>query len=514
MADFAPGTVLANDAFAVGTAVYVRQTRIHAIVSALSSKGGKVQYHRAIVPGLNQITGNFFADPKSVNLHDVDVTDEDVRALRRLSRVENLYLPGTIVDRVDLETISEMKALRRLALWRNGNITDRCIDSLLKLEHLEVLDIHDTRVSPSEVPRLLELPALKHLIFSTDFYGDASRWLTQEGIDQLVRIRSTPVGHLFCRELTDEGMAKLKLLDTTRLTSLTIRDSKITGAGLQELRGVRTKRLDIQGIPLSDEDVQQIPWDEINHCVLGGTRATLAGLAECLGDRCQAIDLTAGDLITLHSSEHVRASATLARFFPSERTVSLDALQKLKQLKTLTFAQGQYPGLLYVLKQLNPRIKLHAFLPESAGPEFWTAIRQMDQLTGLTVRAAPPGIQFSEKHQLGTLTITFQEGAPMTDEFFRQISKLEQLRFLWLKRHAPIGAEVRHLSRLNNLRTLRVDGMTDDGLRYARDLHVEYLDINDGRHLTEKGLRHLEGRSFRFELKGRRYAPDEPLRPR
>ena len=64
--------------------------------------------------------------------------------------------------------------LKRLSLWGNHNITSGAIDHLTTCPMLEALDLHDTRIAPSTLGRLSDLPHLSRLVFSTEFYHQES----------------------------------------------------------------------------------------------------------------------------------------------------------------------------------------------------------------------------------------------------------------------------------------------------------------------------------------------------
>ena len=110
-------------------------------------------------------------------------------------------------------------------------------------------------------------------------------------------------------------------------------------------------------------------------------------------------------------------------------------------------------------------------------------------------------MRFTPKHQIGQLILK-GKGVEIDDEAMQEIAKLEQLRFLWLDNEEPIGRQVQHLKNLN-LRTLRINGITDDGLSQVPDLNVGHLDINSTKHFTEKGFEYIKGRRLRVEVGNR-----------
>ena len=74
------------------------------------------------------------------------VNDESIAALKQLPHLEQLYLPRAGVSNKHLETISQLKSIRKLSLWGN-NLHDDGITQLSELPNLQVIDLGETKVT-------------------------------------------------------------------------------------------------------------------------------------------------------------------------------------------------------------------------------------------------------------------------------------------------------------------------------------------------------------------------------
>lgn len=98
-----------------------------------------------------------------VHLEGCKASDELLKELRWVGRIDRLYLADTGLTDAQLDHVSILSHLKRMSLWGNP-ITDRGIKELSDLPQLEVLDIHGTQVTPAGLNQLKTLPKLKTLI--------------------------------------------------------------------------------------------------------------------------------------------------------------------------------------------------------------------------------------------------------------------------------------------------------------------------------------------------------------
>ncbi len=98
-----------------------------------------------------------------VHLEKKSVTSELLNELRWAGRIDRLYLAKTGITDGQLDFVGLQIHVKRLSLWGNP-ITDKGIVELTSMWSLEVLDIHDTKVTANGLMALSELPNLKMLI--------------------------------------------------------------------------------------------------------------------------------------------------------------------------------------------------------------------------------------------------------------------------------------------------------------------------------------------------------------
>ncbi len=461
---------------AIGMAVYVRQIRVHRVVSALVEKGGTVQYHSPVIPVLPALTGNFFLDVESIDLSRTRIADADLRDIANLTRLERLYLANTSIGPKGVEAISQVRNLRRLALWQCYNINAGCIDDLLKLEKLEVLDIHDTRMAANSLPRLLELPSLKHLLCTAPFASDEEKWLDERDIVALTRIKTTLVGDCYAYGLTDRGLTLLRTFDASRVTRLILRDCQVSGGGMRQLQGMSLQQLGLQRCSVNDDDLKSIPWSEINRVDLHCDRVTLGGIADCIGQECKSLDVST-ELFQIYREVGGHPKDLRVRFFPADSRIDAATLQRLAGLELLSINRGGYEhfdALMEVLESVNPELRLSVSMQGTGEQSFWDSIQRMTRLRGLAVYDPPPdSLRFTESHDLGSLVIKGR-GVIVDEAAFQEIAKLSQLRFLWLENANTITRELRHLEHLKHLRTLRIQHMSDEAQRFVSELDLEH----------------------------------------
>ena len=203
-------------------AFYVhRVQRQRQAVSRISDLGGSVKYDyqkasrdhanvfdpKATAPGpgwLRQAVGKeFFQDVVMIDLAGKPVTDEDLKELKKLPKLENLNLSNTRVTSAGLVHLAELKNLKELYLW-NTQVDDDGLRHLAKLTRLQSLLLDGTRVTDA---------GLKHL----EGLKELDEWLGLVGTG-----------------VTDAGLVHLKGL--TKLQQVNVRQTRVTDAGAKELQ--------------------------------------------------------------------------------------------------------------------------------------------------------------------------------------------------------------------------------------------------------------------------------------
>ena len=114
--------------------------------------------------GLNNIPEEI----EHLTFRDEYLTNEELCYITsRIKRIERLDLDSTSVDDDGIPFLLDMEYIGELRLV-NLEITDKAIDTLLKLESLKFLHLGSTNVSCDGVLKLAELTNLKELFASPD----------------------------------------------------------------------------------------------------------------------------------------------------------------------------------------------------------------------------------------------------------------------------------------------------------------------------------------------------------
>ena len=161
-------------------------------------------------------------DMVALNLQGIDLTDEGLQAVGKLTKLQKLSICDTLVTEKGLIVLKKLPLLEKLNLSRNklgeglpehlknlkklrlldlsgtqlkdkavtnlpnferlividlrrNNLTDRCIDSILRYKNLQVLDITDTWISAKALEKLRVLPHLKTIMIRKRLFKPEER---------------------------------------------------------------------------------------------------------------------------------------------------------------------------------------------------------------------------------------------------------------------------------------------------------------------------------------------------
>jgi Leucine-rich repeat (LRR) protein len=138
------------------------------------------------------------------------VTDEDLRSLRHLKRLEVLNLMHTRVLSDDvLASISELTELRELRVYSNKGITDAGLKHIAELNKLEVLDLTDTQVSDAGMEVIAGFKELRNLSLQ-------GTGVTDKGTQNLARLKNLEQLNLSGTQITDSCFKSLGELEKLR----------------------------------------------------------------------------------------------------------------------------------------------------------------------------------------------------------------------------------------------------------------------------------------------------------
>ena len=188
----------------------------------------------------------------------LEVTDKGVAMLATLPDLETIEINGKGVTDKSAELIGQMKSLKWLE-FQDCPITDKALMSFSQLSNLELFRLYRTRVSGDGLQHLRKLPKLSLLgiyfderrqhppnlhpslrevgrfrqIDNLDLGGDV---LTNDDLKELAELQQLKE-LILDFPVTDEGVGHLTGL--TNLTSLSIKQGRVTDAGLRQISKLR-----------------------------------------------------------------------------------------------------------------------------------------------------------------------------------------------------------------------------------------------------------------------------------
>ena len=453
-----------------------RWQHIRQVLAPLEAMGAIVTPRPSANPlfgGLESVT--------TIDLKRTNIRDEDLSKFHHFRRLERLYLPGTAIGSRGLKYLKQNRSLRRLSLWDCSGVGDSSLQHLADLPNLEVLDIHNTRVSAQGIEQVTRFPALEHLTFSPRFSTYKLDWCCGELIQTLAnrRMHVSIVGPMFLRNVTDDDLARLANFDVQRVDGVHIADSKLTAKGIDKLQHM-SGALSFRSCPLSSSVLDSIRFKNRNRLEFYDSQITPLDLANHLGNRCRELDVAKErcDFYIGQSRRHGRI-----RIDGSARDFNSEMLRAVPGLRHLECDSECNSYVLSALEEVQPSIHLQiALSADESGVEFWKAIERIPSLTGLEVwnaTAEPP--RFTTRHQLRHLSLRSYVG-PLrklkpTKEIFQQIGQLSELEWLWLTHSQRAGAEIAPLSRLPKLRFLRLSQIDATAIPILSTLSIEHLSI-------------------------------------
>jgi len=244
--------------------VFQRCREQRSAVARVLDLGGSVRYEHerdqrgrpirdAALPGppwLRRWLGpEFFQEVVDVQLDGKAVSDEDLRPIGKLRKLEGLHLNETKVGDAGLLAIRNCRRLRSLGLWES-KVTDDGMRHLQGLRHLNSLVLTGTSVSDSGLVHVRALPRLQILSLGrtrVTSQGVAELhhhptlthlFLNETGIDDraVAALASMNLIHLSLYGTAIDDRAVVALASMPKLLMLDVTDTGISGRGLQSLR--------------------------------------------------------------------------------------------------------------------------------------------------------------------------------------------------------------------------------------------------------------------------------------
>lgn len=371
-------------------------------------------------PG-NLPTGSFQITHANLTPRKVEIDDVGLAHLQGLKHIEGLGLHYTPVGNAGMAHLSELKTLTGLGLSGTG-VGDGGLFHLRGLTKLEFLDLHGAQVTDAGLVHLKELTNLKRMLLSLN------------------------------RGVTDAAVPHLAKL--TKLRELHVADSKISPAGLRELkRALPNCRItpEIQ----DPEDRRAAEW-----VLKAGGVATIS--------------------LPGQADTHVRAMADLPKEPFRLVGVNLSDLPAVTDDSLKNLAGVRLKGLSLANVPINGTGLAHLDSSELRD-------LRLNACKGTSDSTLAPVVGFANLEILGLVD------TQITDTFLPRLKDLPRLEQLNLHGSKISDAGVDHLLALKSLRSLSFYGTAvgDDGLRRLRGhATLESLDLRQSQ-ATNAGLAHL-----------------------
>jgi len=220
------------------------------VVAAILDAGGEVAYdyqegpRKGIGPPawLRKLLGDdFFGDVVAVAAWKPHFGDAELRQLKSLTELEQLFLRKTWATDGGLEHISGLTKLRALSL-AGTQVTDAGLKHIKGLANLESLLLGDTQVSDAGLEHLKGLTNLAELQL------DRTQ-VTGAGLEHLKGLTKLGVLNLSGAQITDAGLKRLQ--GFTSLHCLMLANTQVSDSGLLHLKEL----LDLRTLMLSGTQV-------------------------------------------------------------------------------------------------------------------------------------------------------------------------------------------------------------------------------------------------------------------
>jgi hypothetical protein len=172
-------------------------------------------------------------------------SDEAISHLKGLPHLEGLYLCDIQVTDEGLKEVGRLRRLERLYMWDARRVSDAGIAHLKNLKTLRQVHCSDSRIGDESLRVLGRLPRLEKLSLQGN-------------------------------NLTDEGLAHLKGLSQLKRLTVGLGKTKITDAGLAHLANLKNlQQLGLQRTDVTSDGLKHLEGlENLTEIWLGGTQVT------------------------------------------------------------------------------------------------------------------------------------------------------------------------------------------------------------------------------------------------
>jgi len=184
---------------------------------------------------------NWRKDPKlPAPVWLIDLIGEDYARSVTIVNFDN----GSDPTNDDLAAVEGFSDLKQLTLTNRKRISDDGLRHIAGLSKLEVLVLSGTNVQDEGLRRLTNLQNLKGLTLD-------NTPLTDSGLKYIVQLSNLKWLHLSNTRITDDGLQQIQFL--RRLENLEIRGTSVTDEGIKHLAGMTTLKRVLLGDRVSEK---------------------------------------------------------------------------------------------------------------------------------------------------------------------------------------------------------------------------------------------------------------------
>jgi len=171
------------------------------------------------------------ANLQHLEIADARISDRGLSALVKLQKLTDLNLDGTSITDAGLQHLARLQSLEWLSL-RKTRVTGDGLKELNGLKKLKALCLHKTQITDVTLRRLREMNLLHALI-------EASARRPADLPHYASSPRPTLAAEVFALDLADTSVSDIglkELVDLTNLAELNVSNTKVTAAGVAQLR--------------------------------------------------------------------------------------------------------------------------------------------------------------------------------------------------------------------------------------------------------------------------------------
>jgi len=216
------------------------------------------------------VMGNF-TELRDLHIHDAMLSDDDLRGLDRVVKLQRAFLDCTLVGDETARRLAQCEKLRSLNLSYT-RLTDEGLRHLSSCRELEWLALDGCKITDAGAAYLAGMTRLEYLSLDGAKVTDAG----VAYLPGLTRLKSLKLGRT---SITDAGLSHLSGL--VRLESLDLDNTQVRGGGLIHLKALtRLEDLDLSSCPIDREGLVQISqMDQIRQLQFSRTKTSPAAFS-------------------------------------------------------------------------------------------------------------------------------------------------------------------------------------------------------------------------------------------